>query len=108
MLKNIHEAKEAREVMLSLLPTSGTLAGISIGLMSVANLKASGTFETIVDDLFLASGIGFLSVCYLIFFAMRRVHSERILGWATLIDVVFLSSLTLEVVSGFLLLYEFI
>jgi nitrate reductase gamma subunit len=108
MLKNIRESREAREVMLSLLPTSGTLAGISIGLMSVANIKAKGTFETIVDDLFLVSGIGFLAVCYLIFFAMRRVESERIESWANVIDVVFLASLTLEVVSGFLLLYEII
>ena len=108
MLKNIRETKEARDVMLSLLPTSGTLAGISIGLMSVANMKATGTFETIVDDLFLVSGIGFLAVCYLIFFAMRRSQSVRIESWATVIDVVFLFSLTLEVVSGFLLLYAFI
>jgi len=108
MLKNIRETREARDVMLSLLPTSGTLAGISIGLMSFANMKAKDTFETMVDDLFLVAGIGFLAVCYLIFFAMRRLESGRIKDWVTVIDVIFLASLTLEVVSGFLLLYEII
>jgi hypothetical protein len=108
VLRNIREPKEAREVMLSLLPTSGTLAGISIGLMSVASMKARGTMETIVDDLFLVSGIGFLAVCYLIFFAMRNVNQDRVEHWANVIDVVFLGALTLEVVSGFLLLYEII
>ena len=108
MLSNFNEPKEAREIMLSLLPTSGTLAGLSIGLMSVANMKTGGAIGTIADDLFLFSGVGFLTVCYQIFFALRRVSSERLPFWVQIIDFTFLASLTLVVVSGFLVIYEFI
>ena len=108
MLSNFNEPKEAREIMLSLLPTSGTLAGLSIGLMSVANMKAGGAIGSFADDLFLFSGIGFLAVCYQIFFALRRVSAGRLPFWVQIIDFTFLASLTLVVVSGFLVIYEFI
>lgn len=94
--------------MLSLLPTSGTMAGISIGLMGVVHLRQTPTISNIADDMLLFSALGFLLVCYLIFFALRRVHVGLLPRWTTLIDLVFLASLTLMVFSGFVILYEFI
>ena len=55
----------------------------------------------------LFSALGFLLVCYLIFFALRRVHLGLLPRWTTVIDLVFLASLTLMVFSGFVILYEF-
>lgn len=109
MLKNIEDPKDARELLLSLLPTSGTLAGISLALVGIVNVKASSAkVETIADDLFLCSSLGFVVVCYLIFFALRRLHSGRLQHWTNIIDVLFLASLTLLLVSGFAVVYTFL
>lgn len=108
MLKNLKNQKDTTDAMLSLLPTSGTLAGISIGLVGVVNLKQLGSVSTIADEMLLLSSIGFLSVCYLIFFALRSVNPVAKLRWAAIIDVVFLVSLTLVVFSGFVIVFEFI
>lgn len=108
MLKNMRNPSESASALLSLLPTSGTMAGISIGLMSVVNLKTTPTDNTIADDILLFAALGFLVVCYLIFFELRRAHAGLGPRWTTGIDLVFLASLTLMVLSGFVILYEFI
>ena len=74
MLKNLRNPTDTSSAMLSLLPTSGTMAGISIGLMGVVNLRQTPTISSVADDMLLFSALGFLLVCYLIFFALRRVH----------------------------------
>jgi hypothetical protein len=108
MLKNVHDPKDIQQLLLALLSTSGTLAGLSMALVGIVNLKASNTnVETLADDLFLFSSLGFLLVCYLTFFALRRLRSPWLQHWTNLIDVLFLMSLTLLVVSGFVVLYAF-
>lgn len=109
MLKNIKNTQDLRQVLLSLLTTSGTLAGISLALVGIVNLKVNNTkVGHLADDIFLISSLGFVAVCYLIFFALRHVHSTRIQHWNTVIDVVFLASLTLLVFAGFVTVYEFL
>ena len=109
MLKNVKDPKDAREIMLALFSTSGTLAGISLALVGIVNLKASNIkVETLADDLFLFSSLGFLVVCYAIFFALRHVHTARLRRWANVVDVLFLSSLTLLVLAGFVVVYAFV
>jgi hypothetical protein len=109
MLKNIDNPKDLRQLLLSLLSTSGTLAGLSMALVGIVNLKITNTkIETFADDLFLFSSLGFLLVCYLIFFALRRIDSEKLSYWTNIIDVVFLFSMTLLVMSGFIVLYAFV
>jgi len=105
MLKNLREPREAREALLSMLSASGTLAGIGIGLVGIMNAGRSGNTATIVDDILLLSALGFLGVCYLIFFAVRiagKATPPRLLG---LIDVLFLLSMTLMVLAGFVVAY---
>jgi hypothetical protein len=77
-LRRHDDPAEVREILISLLSTSGTLAGFSIGLMSVANLKVTDRISTFADEMFLFAGVGFLA------------------------------SLALVVVAGFLVLYEFL
>lgn len=109
MLKNIKDAQDLRQVLLSLLSTSGTLAGISLALVGIANFRINNTkVENLADDMFLISSLGFVAVCYLIFFALRHLHSARVQHWSTVIDVVFLASLTLLVFAGFVTVYEFL
>ena len=109
MLKNVANPQDLRQLLLSLLSTSGTLAGLSMALVGIVNLRAVNTkVETLADDMFLFSSLGFLVVCYLIFFTLRRLQSTRVQYWTNAIDVVFLFSLTLLVMSGFAVLYAFV
>ena len=92
MLKNVNDSKNLQRILLSLLSTSGTLAGLSMALVGTINLRAANTNgETIADDMFLLSSMGFLVVCYLIFFTLRRLQSTSVKYWANVIDVVFRS-----------------
>ena len=61
MLKNVQDPKDLQNLLLALLSTSGTLAGISLALVGIVNLKiGSQKVETIADDLFLLASLGFL------------------------------------------------
>lgn len=108
MLKNLKDAKLVRDTLLSLLPTCGTMAGIDVGLAGLVEASPRGGELTLADEFLLASALGFLLICYLVFFAMRDVESVRTQRVMTLIDWLFLSSLTLTVFSGFVVAYEFI
>ena len=105
MLKNLRDPKEAREAMLSLLSTAGTLAGIGIALIGIINTNGGGTTATIADDILLLSALGFLVVCYLIFFAVRNFSGAHAWRMLVIIDVVFLGSMTLMVLAGFIVVY---
>jgi hypothetical protein len=94
---------------MTLLSTSGTLAGLSMALVSMTNLKIASTkVQTVADDMFLFSSLGFLLVCYLVFFTLRNIRSSSLQYWINLIDMIFLASLTLLVLAGFVLVYEFL
>ena len=62
--------------------------------------------STLADDILMLSALGFLVVCYLIFFAIRKIDSPAAQKMIQLIDVIFLLSLTLIVFSGFIVAYE--
>jgi hypothetical protein len=109
MLKHANNKSDIREILLALLSNSGTLAGISLALVGIINLKPNNSrLDTIADDLFLFSSLGFVVVCYMVFFAIRLLDSPRITYWARIIDFLFLGSLTMQVVAGFLTVYTFI
>jgi nitrate reductase gamma subunit len=109
MLKNIEDPNDLRQLLLSLLSTSGTLAGLSLALVGLVNVKIASTkVETLADDIFLFASLGFLIVCYLIFFTLRRHRSRSVRCWTNLIDIVFLFSLTLLVIGGFAIVYTLI
>lgn len=109
MLKNVSDPKDLQQLLLSLLSTSGTLAGLSMALVGIINIKIANTkAETLADDMFLFSSLGFLVVCYLIFFTLRRIQSKQIHYWTNFIDSLFLFSLTLLVMAGFVVVYAFL
>jgi hypothetical protein len=79
MLKNTDDISDIREILLALLSNSGTLAGINLALVGILNLKPiTSKLGVFADDLFIFSALGFVVVCYLVFFAMRLLHSPRL------------------------------
>ena len=109
MLKTTNDIQETREILLAILSNSGTLAGISLALVGIRNIKPANTrLDTFTDDLYVFSALGFVIVCYLVFFAMRLLHTSRITSLARFIDAMFLGSLTMLVVAGFLTVYSFV
>ena len=109
MLKTVERAEDLRQALLALLPTAGTLAGISIGLVGIVDLKVSNPrVETLADEVFLFGALGCVLVCYLIFFGLRHLNSPRIRFWNSAIDTVFLLSLTLLLLGGFITVYAFL
>jgi hypothetical protein len=109
VLKGVDGPEELRQVLLALLPTSGTLAGISLALMGIVNFRVQSVrVETLADEVFLFSALGFVGVCYQIFFTLRHLRSARIRFWRDAIDIVFLASLTLLLVGGFVTVYAFL
>lgn len=105
MLRDLRDPKEARDAILTLLQTSGTLAGIGIGLVGVINAGRSGAAGSIADDILLLSALGFLVVCYLVFFAMRNINPKVARRVLHTIDLLFLGSMTLMVFAGFIVMY---
>ena len=105
MLKNLRDPKDARDAMLSLLSTAGTLAGIGVGLVGFLNTGHDNTAASIADDILLLSALGFLVVCYLVFFAVGNVSTATTWRMMRAIDIVFLASMTLMVLAGFLVVY---
>lgn len=91
--------------MLSLLSTAGTLAGLGIALVGIINTGRAGAAATIADDILLLASLGFLLICYLIFFAVRNLSGAIAWRMLAIIDVVFLGAMTLMVLAGFIVVY---
>ena len=106
MLKNFRDPQSIREILVSLLSTSGTLAGISMALVGFIKIRVtSHRIETMADDLFLFSSLGFVVVCYLVFFALRHLEATHLRFWTNLIDGLFLGALTCLLAGGFVTVY---
>src|SRR3954463_2099553 len=109
MLKSTRDPNVLLQMLLSLLSTSGTMAGISLALVGIANFKIISTnVASVADDIFLFASLGFVIVCYMIFFAIRNIQSPNLSRWAVMIDVAFLVSLTLLIIGGFVTVYAFV
>lgn len=69
MLKNANDPESLLQMLLSLLSTSGTMAGLSLALVGIVNLRITSTkVASIADDVFLFASLGFVVVCYMTFF----------------------------------------
>ena len=109
MLKNTRDPKILLQMLLALLSTSGTLAGISLALVGIVNLRITSTkVASAADDIFLFASLGFVVVCFITFFALRHVDSPGLARWTDVIDATFLLSLILLVLAGFVTVYAFI
>ncbi len=89
-----------------ILPTSATMTGVCITVISIVRLiETHHHARTIIDNLMAVNGLVFLVSCFLSYISIRRPQlSARYERYA---DVFFLFGLLLMVLGGFLLAWEF-
>lgn len=89
-----------------ILPTSATLAGICITVISIVRLVESNRHvSTMIDNLMAFTGLIFLISCFLSYISIRS--SRRAVKLEKYADFLFLAGLSLMVIGGFLLAWEF-
>lgn len=89
-----------------ILPTSATMAGVCITVLSIVRLVESNRHvSTIIDNLMAFNGLIFLVSCFLSYISIRS--SGRAVTLEKYADFLFLAGLSLMVIGGFLLAWEF-
>ena len=106
MLKHVQDGREARELMLHLLPVAASLAGLSIASLGLFQYSGISPSKTLGDDLLAFSALAFLVSCYLIFWALRARDLQRALTLSRIVDAVFLGAMTCIVCAGFVVVYS--
>ena len=90
----------------TLVTASGTLAGISLALVGVLSAKNSLTkTETLADDFFLFSSIGFLIVLAICYLAQKDRSPSRTARTQKTAEWLFSISLGLLLIAGFVIVY---
>ncbi|MBE2210089.1 MAG: hypothetical protein IAE66_00685 [Xanthomonadaceae bacterium] len=90
----------------TLVTASGTLAGISLALVGVLSAKNSLTkTETLADDFFLFSSIGFLIVLAMCYLAQKEKSVSGTAKTQKTAEWIFSISLILTLVAAFVLVY---
>lgn len=90
----------------TLVSASGTLAGIALALVGVLSAKNSLTkTETMADDFFLFSSIGFLIVLAICYLAQKDRSPSRTARTQKTAEWLFSISLGLLLIAGFVIVY---
>jgi hypothetical protein len=101
-----HSPEVIREILLTLLSISTSLAGFCIaGLSLLQVLATSAHISSIADDALGVCSLLFLIDIYLIFWALRSGKDYLVRLLVQYIDAIFLLAITGLVCSGFLVLY---
>ena len=93
-----------RDELTSLLSLSGTLAGLCIGIVALINASHRGP-STAIDDILATCAAVFLLCIYLITFALRTRSATRAALLSQIIELLFLATLTVMTVAGFIMVY---
>jgi hypothetical protein len=89
-----------------ILPTSATMAGVCITVISIVRLVESNRHvSTIIDNLMAFTGLVFLISCFLSYMSIRSARLAT--KFEKYADFLFLAGLSLMVIGGFLLAWEF-
>ena len=95
-----------RDELLSLLSTSGNLAGLCVTVVALMNtFSKSRTDVTIVDDVLAVCAAGFLVCIYIIFWALRTKESDRFDVLVKAVDAVFFLALASMTIVAFIIVY---
>ena len=90
----------------TLVSASGTLAGIALALVGVLSAKNSlSKTETMADDFFLFSSIGFLIVLAICYLAQKERSPTRTARTQKTAEWIFSISLALLLIAGFVIVY---
>ena len=97
---------DERESIDTLVSIAGTLAGVSLALVGILAAKSSmDKTQTIADDLFLFSSLGFLIVVALGYFARKQRAERRAARFAVGAETVLSVSMIGLLVGAFVLVY---
>jgi hypothetical protein len=98
--------KWRRDELLSLLSTSGSLAGLCITVVALMNtFNKTRADVTVVDDMLAVCAAAFLLSTYLIFWALRTHANRTSAVLLNVVDGVFLSALTFMIIAGFIMIH---
>ena len=93
-----------RDELTSLLSLSGTLAGLCIGIVAFINGSHRGA-ATAIDDVLAACAATFLLCICLITLALRTRSPRRAALLTEVIELLFLATLAVMTITGFLMVY---
>lgn len=97
---------EQNDSLDTLVSASGTLAGIGLALVGILSAKSAlNHTETIADDFFLFSSIGFLVVLALGYLAQKESTKRPAAEIQKIAEWIFSASLVLLLLAGFVLVY---
>jgi hypothetical protein len=97
---------QRREELLSLLSTSGSLAGLCITIVALMNtFDKTRAAVSIVDDLLAICAAAFLSCIYLVFWALRSRRTSLSVILIQVVDGVFLVAMTTMTIAAFLMVH---
>jgi hypothetical protein len=88
----------------ALLPLCGTLAGLCIGIVAFINGAGRGA-GTWLDDVLATCAATFVLCIYLITWALRAQAQPRVEFLTKLVEVLFLATLTVMTITGFVMVY---
>lgn len=109
MLRPALSVAELRDLLLRILSISASLAGFCVAGIGLLNTQVKAEqFSSIGDDLLAFAAVLFLFSTYLSFWALRTSVESRLVLLARVIDVLFLTGLTLVVVSGLGIVYAIV
>ncbi|MFL6582502.1 MAG: hypothetical protein ACJ8G2_17300 [Burkholderiales bacterium] len=95
-----------REELLSLLSTSGNLAGLCITVVALMNTFSKGRADvTIVDDVLAVCAAAFLLCIYIIFWALRTKAPDTFDVLVKAVDAVFFLTLAAMTIVAFMIVY---
>lgn len=105
MFRKDSPPSEVRMLLINLITICATLAGLCVAGISVLNANGKAPFIGLADDILAFAGMLFLFCTYLIFWALKQDSEKRLVALAKIIDIAFLSALSLVVISGFGIVY---
>jgi len=95
-----------REELFQLLSISATLSGLCITVVALMkNISKVDLSATIVDDMFVISAVLFLVCVYLIFFALKTRVPKLVATLLKVIDLIFLTGMTIITLAALFMVY---
>jgi hypothetical protein len=87
-----------------ILPTSATMVGVCMTVLSIAKLVETKTHPGIVDELMAFDGLIFLTSALCSYLSIRSIQDEERLE--RIADLAFMAGLIIMVVTSFIFAYE--
>lgn len=105
-MKQNPDTSSSTSISNHILPSAATMAGVCITIISIVRLvETNRHISTIIDNLMAFDSLIFLISCFLSYISLRPLKTAR--SFEKYADILFLTGLSLLVIGGFLLAWEF-